>query len=102
MIYITHYYNTEFRHIKNLWQLESETDVKDLYSKFLISESLNQGIIINPHWYNLINHKDHHPNLTVSEYKKQDKYWRRYLKDHSLDWYIEQKLNGVKLKFKEL
>lgn len=101
MIYITHYYSDNFRHIKNVWEV-SDSDVKKAYNEYLQSYALFLDIVINPHWYNIMDWEKFHPELTKQQYKAKEKLWKKYLKTNNIDWFIENILNGTKLNFKEL
>ena len=101
MIYITHYYSDDFRHINNVFDVEND-NVKEAYSQYLESYALFLGIVINPHWYNIMDWEKFHPELTKQQYKAKEKLWKKYLKTNNIDWFIENVLNGKKLNYKEL
>jgi hypothetical protein len=103
MIYITKIpgYFEEMPIINNLWQVDN-SNVKEAYTEYLESHALILGIIINPTWYNIMDWGKFHSNLSKQQHKAKEKLWRNYLKTNDLDWFIENILNGKKLKFTEL
>ena len=68
----------------------------DAYYRFLREKAESMGIKINSHYYNIMNHKDHHPHLSEEEYRRAEKRWLRYLKRYDIVWFIENRLHGTK------
>lgn len=68
------------------------------YSAFLKEEAIKRGIIINPHYKNIMD-KSHHKNITDNEYKKEMESWNKFLKSHNYKWFIKIVLNGKPVVF---
>jgi hypothetical protein len=100
MIYITNEYCelTDTVHIQNLWEVEQD-NVEELYKEFMISKASNLGVVINPHWFNIMNHSDHHSHLKIDEYKILEKKWNKIQYKYTVDKFICDELRGRKLEF---
>ncbi len=103
MIVITYRYDRlmETSFIKNVWEV-SYSDVEKLFLTFICAEAEKREIVCNPHWKNIMNHKDHHPHLTEEEYKQKEKEWKKYLRMWNVDKYIAEILKGTKLNYEEI
>lgn len=101
MLYITHTYcqYDTVPIIKNIWESDI-IDLEENYKQFLHREAIKRNIVINTHWYNMMNHDIHHKDLNKSEYKKAKKSWEKFLIYHSFDYYIEKYGNGIKKDYK--
>lgn len=87
--------------IKNVWDVKAD-DPERLYKEFMINKSEKEfGIYINPHWLNIMNHENHHPELTELEYIEKSKLWKKHLRQWNIDKFISEILKGNKLNFKE-
>lgn len=104
MIYITYQYDDfmESLSVKNVWDISCRDNPKMAYSKFLVKKSKEFNIIINPKWFNIMNHKDNNTHLTNCDYSIKEKQWNEFLKNNSLDFFIENVLKGKKIEFKNL
>lgn len=102
MIYITHKYSdiSESHVINNVWEVSD--DVEKLYKEFMLSKATEIDLIINPYWYNEMNHKDNNTHLSSEEYKEKVKQWKKIRRQWNIDKYINDVLRGCKLEFKEL
>lgn len=96
MIYVTKHREGG---ISNLWECK-EPEVEKAYKGFLQKEADKRAIYINEHHFNIMNFEDHHTHLEFNTYKSFKKDWIKFVKKHHLDWFIENKLHGKKLKFK--
>lgn len=104
MIYITEEYChlSEGRSINKVWQVDSNS-VEEDYKAFMLQEAEKHfEIVINPHWLNIMNHKNHHPHLSSADYKSREKAWKKYLNTWPVEKYIEEILEGVQLEYKTL
>ncbi len=102
MIYITYKYNEFSEHeiVNNLWEIDIIGDVESLYKEYMISKAKDEfDIIINHHWLNIMNYKDHNSHLSKSEYNKKEKLWNKCLLKHTVDFYISEILKGKKLEY---
>jgi hypothetical protein len=104
MLYITSTYNelTEDSSIKNIWEIKGNVDPEVEYKKFIHEKAEELGIIINPHWLNLMNGGIYNQHLSVEEYQDMEKRWNKILRQWNIDKFISEKLGGKKQKFKEL
>ena len=103
MIYIT-YRNSTFDDgsiVNNIWELSSD-DVEESYKLFMAQKAEESGIVHNPHWLNIMNRENYHPDLTQEEYKQKEKAWNKVLKQWRIDRYIEEVLKGRKLEYKQI
>ncbi|WP_431471925.1 hypothetical protein I5168_12000 [Nonlabens sp. SCSIO 43208] len=100
MIYITYKSNSfdNGTYINNVWESQYQ-DLEQAYKTFLKREADKIGATINPHWGNLMNHKDHHKTLSDKEYKELDKKWRKFIRMWNFDKFIAEKGKGHKLKY---
>lgn len=92
----------EGHHISQVFDIEGVDDAKKEYLDFLLGESDVRGIVINPHWGNIMNHKNHHPSFSAEKYKKEAKSWEKFLKEWNEVRFIKEKLGGKELEFKAL
>lgn len=102
MIYIVEKYSdmTEHHEIDSVWEVDAD-DVEERYKKWMIDFATDvRKIVINPHWLNMMNHKDHHPHLSAEEYKQKEKSWEKFLNSRTIEWYIKEKLKGKRLNYK--
>lgn len=100
MIYITRKYDTylETNSISNLWNITvGPTTINSLYVAYIMDQAKLLNIVINPFYFNIMNREDHHPNLTVKEYKDKCKQWDKVLKEQTIDYFIEKYNYGQKL-----
>jgi len=101
MIFITNRYCqfTEGTNINNVWEVNSNNPEQD-YKNFMISAAKeNFQIEINPHWLNMMNHKDHHPHLSSREYLKLLSLWEKYSKLWTIETYLEKVLHANKVEY---
>lgn len=104
MIYLVEKYCDMAEHfiVDSVWEIGCE-NVEQSYLSFMIDKAEKHfDIVVNPHYLNIMNRKDHHPNLSAQEYKSREKAWRKYLVNWNMERYIEEVLEGVKLKFETL
>lgn len=102
MIYITETFDheTEMSFIKNVWDVPTN-EAKELYKEFVMDEAQKRALLINIHFFNLMN-KDYHPRMSDDEYKLAKKEWNKFLRQWNIDRFIAEKLKGRKLKFKTI
>jgi hypothetical protein len=101
MIYIT-YKQDELDNsvVQNVWMTGSKNPKKS-YSKFLVNKARTIfGIEINPNWFNIVSHINHNSNAKDYDYRAKEEKWNEFLKQHTLDFYIEKHLKGEKMLFK--
>lgn len=104
MIYIVEKYCDIAEHytVNSIWEVDCE-DVGAKYREYILDFAQKEAkIVINTHWLNIMNHKDHHPHLSVKEYKQKEKSWKNFLNSKPIEWYIKEHLKGTKLEFKTL
>ena len=76
MIYVT-YRNSYLggrKVVKNIWSVDCE-DVEQRYIEFMREKAHEINIVINPHWLNIMNWKDHNNHLSIEEYREKTKAW---------------------------
>lgn len=74
MIYIT-YIDAKFENtltVKNVWNV-SYQNVEERYVEFMHEKAKEIDVVINPHWFNLMNWQDHNNHLSIGEYGKKRK-----------------------------
>lgn len=103
MIYITNEYCelSDSTHILNVWELDQD-NVEDLYKEFMLEKASTLGVIINPHWFMILNYFDHHSHLKREEFSKLSKEWNEFKDVYTIDKFISDVLNGKKLEFTNL
>ena len=103
MIYITYRdcNISETYYVNNVWEVDCD-DIEKMYLEFLLFQSKNMDITINPVWGNIMNHENHHPHLSTKEYKQKEKEWKKFLRKWDIEYFIEHELNGQKVKYKEI
>ena len=72
--------------------VDSHASIKE----FLLDNAKNRNIIINPHWYNIMNYENHNFHLTKKEYKQEVKNWGKFIREWSFNNFIEVKKYGEK------
>lgn len=90
-----------FNYVKSVWDVDCD-DVESAYKDFMIKSSEEMNIVINPHWLNVMNHDIHNSHLDEEEFKTLVKKWEGFLRDWSIEKFIEKKLDGVKIEYKTL
>jgi len=85
----------------SVWEVGSE-DVENKYSRFMQKKASPMGITINPHWLNIMNHEDHHSDLSEKEYKLKSKAWDKIRREWPIERFLEEVLGGKRLEFKRL
>lgn len=76
-------------------------NIKENYYKFLLKEALTIGIIINRHYYNIMNYENHiHYNYNLQTYNDKKQEWRKFLNKHNIEWFIKNKCQGKELDLK--
>lgn len=104
MLYIT--YNKsdqpydDWETIKNIWEIKVDIDPVEEHKKFIHEKAKELGIVINPHWLNLMNREDHNKHLSIQEHQDVEKQWNKILRQWNIDKFISDKLKGKKQKFK--
>ena len=103
MIYINSVYDIEDEssHIESVWSLNDNIDIKKEYDIFIKQEAKNINAIIHPNWYNLMNYKNHHSNLTEKEYDDLEMLWNGILDEYNIEWFIESK-GGIQIDWRYL
>ena len=102
MIYIldkTDEYFDTFLH--SVWEVDN-LDVDNEYKRFMQKKANPMGITINPHWLDIMNHKDHHSDLSEKEYKMKSKAWDKVRREWPIERFLEEVLGGKKMEFKRL
>jgi len=100
MIYIT--YDDSAESISSLWELEY-VNPKQLYLDYMINFAMkNYNLVVNPHWLNEMNRKDHNMHLSHREYLAAVEKWNRFKEQLTIDEYIRTVLNGKQLEFREI
>jgi hypothetical protein len=87
--------------IHSVWEVDN-LDVDNEYKRFMLKKANPMGITINPHWLNIMNHKDHHSDLSEKEYKMKSKAWDKVRGEWPIEKFLEEVLGGNKLEFKRL
>jgi len=98
MIAITYKHDMfgEEKYIKNVWSVKVNNP-KALYLDYMIGRSEKEfGIVINPHWLNIMDWQKCNSHLKESEYIDKSKEWKKFLRRFDIDWYIQEILGGVK------
>lgn len=67
-----------------LFEIPDGVNPKEEYYDLLEEEAKKLGAVFNPHWYNLMSHKIHHPHLTKEEYDDLENVWEKVLEENSV------------------
>lgn len=67
----------ECSNIQSVWEVD--VNVQDAKREFFLNAAKQRNIVINPHWFNIMNHSDHNSHLTKIEYSKVAKEWKKFL-----------------------
>lgn len=104
MLYIT-YRNSRLDATKievhRIWELERNIPVKYMYHKWIIDQSRFLDINIDKRTYVCLSINDN-SHLSELEYIKKQSTWRGYLRQWSIDRYIEVYLKGTKRNFENV
>jgi len=102
MIYLLEKYCDMHEHyvVDAVYEVNGDVDAE--YTKFMLAKAEEYGCVVNPHWLNLMNYADHHPNLSAAEYKEKERFWNKMLKMYTKQVYIEKFMRGQKLEFKTI
>lgn len=93
---------TEHHEVESVWEVDCE-DVEKNYKAWMTEFAKDvRKITINPHWLNIMSHKEYHSNLTVDEYRQKEKSWEKFLKMRPIEWYIKNELKGKRLNYKTI
>lgn len=68
----------------HFFEIPDAVNPKKEYYNLLAEEAKKLGAVFNPHWYNLMNHKNHHPHLTEEEYADLEVAWEKVLEVNSI------------------
>lgn len=104
MIYIIHTYCDISEHYKthSVWEVDSLSVEEDYKSYMVGVAGENFKIVISQHWLDIGEWTLHNWHLSAAEYKKTEKAWNKYLKEHNVEWYIEEVLKGKRLEYKNI
>ena len=103
MIYVT-YRNSCLggrKVVKNIWNVDCE-DVEQRYIEFMKEKAHEINIVINPHWLNIMNWKDHNNHLSIEEYREKEQQWAKIRRQWNVDKFISEVLRGWKERFRNL
>lgn len=102
MIHIIKKYSeiSEHYEIDSVWDVDCEDAEEDYKAKMINFAEKDFNIVINPHWLNIMSHKEHHPILSAKEYKRKEKEWGKFLGIYTIEWHIGVGLKGKRLEFK--
>ena len=103
MIYVT-YQNSYFdrrKVVKNIWNVDYE-DAEQRYIEFMKEKAREINIVINPHWLNIMNRKDHNDHLSIEEYRGKERQWAKIRRQWNVDKFISEVLRGRKERFRNL
>ena len=84
MIYIIREYDDNCESYTIIGVIETDLKINKLYRNFVQEKAKEMDIVINKHWLNIANHKDHNTHLTKSEYNRKSKEWTKFLKQNTL------------------
>jgi hypothetical protein len=97
MIYIT-YRNSKFDEtpeVNNLWRVECD-NIEEKYIEFMHKKAKETNVVINIHWLNIANWKDHNNHLSIGEYGNKEKQWSKIRRQWNIDKFICEILKGRK------
>ena len=103
MMYVT-YRNSCFggrKVVNNIWNVDYE-DVEQRYIEFMRERAHEINIVINPHWLNIMNWKDHNDHLSIEEYREKEQQWAKIRRQWNVDKFISEVLMGRKERFRNL
>lgn len=103
MMYVT-YRNSYFdrrKVVNNIWNVDYE-DVEQRYIEFMRERAREINIVINPHWLNIMNWKDHNDHLSIEEYREKEQQWAKIRRQWNVDKFISEVLRGRKERFRNL
>lgn len=96
MIYITldsdSYISKCFEH--------KEKNLKESYKEYMLSEAKTIGIIINEHWFNIMDHNEFMDYLSGEEYKQKAKQWSKFRKKCNFEYYLKEIVKAKEVEFK--
>lgn len=103
MIYIIYAPTPEYEpaEIDSLWQVDCD-DAHERYKQFMLDKAKEINLVVNPHYLNVMNYKDHNKHLTLSEYQNACVVWRDIIKTKSFKYYLKDVLGAEKIKYKEI
>jgi len=87
--------------VKNIWSVDCE-DVEQRYIEFMREKAREINIVINPHWLNIMNWKDHNNHLSIEEYREKERQWAKIRRQWNVDKFISEVLRGWKERFRNL
>ena len=97
MIYIT-YRNSNFDNslsVNNVWSVKQD-NVEEKYIEFMHEKAKEINVVINSHWLNIMNWKDHNNHLSIVEYRNKEKQWNKIRRQWNIDKFISEILKGKK------
>lgn len=77
-------------------------DLEHQYKNYVKEKANEFKITINLHWLNIMNHENHHPHLTKTEYKKLEKTWNKFLKKNDFLTYVVENKLGEIIEYKKI
>ena len=101
MIYIIEKSSDGVNFIHSVWKINCD-DVETAYKEFLLKSSGEMNIVVNPHWFNVMDYMVHNSHLTEKEYKVLTKKWKKFLCAWCIDKFVEKKLKGIRINYKIL
>jgi len=78
--------------------ISKDSKVKKKYKWYILKIADKHNVVINPHWYNVMDHKLHNSHLSEEEFKKIDKKWDKVLKQHSFAFFAANVLKLEEIK----
>jgi hypothetical protein len=101
MIYIYETYCDMAEHyrVDSVW--ECDVNVQEEMSKFFSSAAKERNLVINPHYFNIMNF-DHHKHLSNSEFKKATKEWAKFLSHWTTKRFLKEVLKAKKIEFERI
>lgn len=99
MIYIVKKYCeiAESYIIDRLWEVNCN-NVGEKYRNFMLDKAQELNISINPEYLNVVDNS----HLTLEEFAKKQKQWKKIRRQWNINKFIHEILNGTKVKYEEL
>lgn len=67
----------------HVFEVPDDINVEVEYRDHILKVANSMSAVINPHWYNLMDHENHHPHLNEEEYESLSQSWTEELRANS-------------------
>lgn len=85
-------------YISEVYESDME-DAEQLYRDFMIELASEIGCVINEHWLNIMNHENHHPEMSKEQHREKAKQWNLTLKSIPFTVFLKQHCGGKQVEY---